>query len=188
MIQFEDYKRKIRFLSKLKEKTETGCLEYQGRCYPPPRLPYGQFFWGKIDGKERSENAHRAAWLIFKGRIPHGMFVLHKCHNPRCCNVSHLYIGNHAQNMKDRDEAGRTPIGAATYNFKSDAKLISLIMAEIMNGLTLKETGIKLLVSEQTIRRCGRRDFALGELLSKTSIARHRRAITKSRKKISAPS
>lgn len=36
-----------------------------------------------------------------------GKFILHRCDNPECCNPKHLYIGDHAQNMRDKVERGR---------------------------------------------------------------------------------
>jgi hypothetical protein len=45
-----------------------------------------------LDGK--SKLAHRVAWELCFGEIPHGQMVLHKCHNRDCCNPSHLAIGD----------------------------------------------------------------------------------------------
>jgi len=38
-----------------------------------------------------------------------GKHVLHKCDNSICCNPSHMYLGDHAQNMRDKAERGRAP-------------------------------------------------------------------------------
>lgn len=46
------------------------------------------------------------AWQMRYGFIPEGMMVLHKCNNPSCVNVDHLYLGNHDKNMADRMAAG----------------------------------------------------------------------------------
>lgn len=51
--------------------------------------------------------ASRASWIIFRGSIPGGKHVLHYCDNPRCVNPSHLWLGDHADNMADKKAKGR---------------------------------------------------------------------------------
>ena len=58
-----------------------------------------------------STSAHRIAYLIQHGEIPAGMFVLHKCDNAKCINHTHLELGTHEKNMKDRQERNRTASG-----------------------------------------------------------------------------
>jgi hypothetical protein len=55
--------------------------------------------------------AHRVAWMIRHGSIPEGMCVLHKCDNPSCCNVDHLFLGTNDDNVADKVAKGRVPRG-----------------------------------------------------------------------------
>jgi hypothetical protein len=62
-----------------------------------------------LDGK-RVEKAHRIAWLIGCGEIPSGGHVLHRCDTPACVNYERdLYIGTHADNMRDKVKRNRNP-------------------------------------------------------------------------------
>jgi len=59
-------------------------------------------------------NAARAVWIIAEGD-PGDRYVLHSCNEGSgshgCINRRHLYLGDHDQNMRDRNEAGHIPIG-----------------------------------------------------------------------------
>jgi hypothetical protein len=66
---------------------------------------YGTFFYNK-----RSRPAHRFSWEIHHGFIPNGALVLHNCpggDNPACVNPDHLWLGNDAKNIADRDAKSR---------------------------------------------------------------------------------
>jgi hypothetical protein len=57
----------------------------------------------------RGIQAHRAAWLKFKGEVPEGLQVLHRCDVPACVNPDHLFLGTHTENMQDMTKKGRHP-------------------------------------------------------------------------------
>lgn len=71
---------------------------------------YGSFY---LNGK--MEQAHRAAWIIFRGPIPKGKCVCHTCDNTICIRPSHLFLGTQAQNVADMMRKGRrgNPISPA---------------------------------------------------------------------------
>ncbi len=64
--------------------TECGCWIWMAACY---RFGHGQLVYNK-----QHIAAHRASWSAFRGPIPDGMHVLHKCNIPQCINPDHLYL------------------------------------------------------------------------------------------------
>jgi hypothetical protein len=58
------------------------------------------------------------------------MMVLHTCDNTLCCNPAHLYIGDHAQNMRDMVDRRRRK-GAGSGQLNGRAKLTQNQASEI---------------------------------------------------------
>lgn len=65
----------------------------------------GRYGHIKIDGVTRTSS--RFAYEVHVGPIPKGMFVLHRCDNPPCCNPAHLFLGTQLDNMRDKFAKGR---------------------------------------------------------------------------------
>lgn len=76
---------------------ESGCLVWLGAGERHGKVRVG----GKV------QLAHRAAYEASRGPIPDGAHVLHKCDVSSCINPNHLYIGDHAQNMRDMKDRKR---------------------------------------------------------------------------------
>ncbi len=108
-----------------------GCRVWQGVT---GTNGYGQV---RIDGVVRLP--HRVAWHLASGPIPRGLFVCHRCDNPPCINVDHLFLGTHAENMRDMVSKGRSTRGGRNGNAKLDGDSVALIRAELAAGKTKAE-------------------------------------------------
>jgi hypothetical protein len=67
------------------------------------------FGYGRMTYQGRAQVAHRLAWMAWKGPIPDGMSVLHRCDNPSCVNPDHLWLGTYSDNLRDCWSKGRHP-------------------------------------------------------------------------------
>lgn len=86
---------KQRFMTKT-VLTPNGCLNWTASKF---KDGYGQF---RHDASRPNVRAHRDAWELFQGPIPDGFQVLHRCDNPACVNVDHLFLGTHQDNVLDK--------------------------------------------------------------------------------------
>jgi hypothetical protein len=70
---------------------------------------YGALDIGGRNGK--SIPAHRISWELFKGKIPDGMFICHRCDVRSCVNPLHLFLGTQLDNVIDCVSKGRHAFG-----------------------------------------------------------------------------
>ena len=98
--------------------------------------------------------AHRIAYLLFKGEIPKGKFVCHKCDTAPCVNPDHLFLGTQLDNLRDMIKKGRRRIGDMPKGEDSwNAKLTEKDVAYIRrSGLSRDDLAKKFGVSDSTIR------------------------------------
>lgn len=135
-----------RFLSSF-QKSETGCWIWIGAAMGP--MGYGQ-----ISTKRKTLPAHRVSWTIFRGEIPKGLFVLHKCDVPKCVNPDHLFLGTPKDNMADMVKKNRSLKGHRHPSAKLTESQIHEIRASQMSQRAL---AVKFGVLQQTISDICRR-------------------------------
>lgn len=82
---------RARFDAKWVPEPNTGCWLWTGAV---SEKGYGAF-WGGLDGPR---TAHRWAWLLYRGLVPHGMVLDHLCRVRSCVNPDHLRVVTPTQN------------------------------------------------------------------------------------------
>lgn len=116
-----------RLLSKIKVNPITDCWEWQGST---KGMGYGYTIIGsRKDGTRRTASTHRLAYEEWKGEIPNGYFVCHKCDNPRCINPEHLFVGTRQDNIDDRERKGRNIV-----KFGEDKSNSKLTMKDVKDA------------------------------------------------------
>lgn len=79
--------------------SDNGCWEWQAALNKPG--------YAVVWHNKKLHLGHRVAYELWIGQIPDGLFVCHKCDNPRCMNPDHLFIGNDKMNQDDSVKKGR---------------------------------------------------------------------------------
>lgn len=92
------------FCGRIKRKESSDCLEWQGDIN---NSGYGVMSVVRA-GKRKLIGVHRYSWERTHGKIPDGLCVCHKCDNPKCVNVDHLFIGTRKDNNHDRSLKNRS--------------------------------------------------------------------------------
>ena len=111
----------------------TGCINSDG--YPKITRNYDSNIKG-----------HRYVYEQTKGKIPDGQVVRHTCDNILCLNPDHLLVGTMTDNMRDRQQRGRTS------NFVSQ-EVTDRIQSLRRSGLSQKAVSIQVGCSQSHISK-----------------------------------
>lgn len=140
-----------RFWSKVDRRHEE-CWIWTGSL---DRLGYGTFWF-----RGASERAHRVAYELARGVAPGPRHVRHDCDNRACVNPSHLRLGTHAENMRDKSERGRvvTYRGSRNPSAKLTEEQVKEIRRLVAGGATLTSVGHQFGTHRSNVRRIVNRE------------------------------
>lgn len=126
----------------------SNCWEWQGS----KRQGYGRTIIGsRKDGTRKSVSAHRLSYEVFKGEIPKGYEVCHKCDNPCCINPEHLFIGTRQDNVDDRERKHRNIVKVGEE--QSRAKLTKKIVKDVRWERYYKGTSYRSLAQRYKVNK-----------------------------------
>lgn len=106
------------------------CKHSGDTCLEWPYANNGMGY-GTVKIAQKIHFVHRLSYRWYRGTIPDGMWVLHKCDNPKCFNPTHLFLGTAKDNNDDKCRKGRAKGGSQRGENNPNAKLNYEIVAEI---------------------------------------------------------
>ena len=132
------------FMKKIDRRDSDDCWEWLGGKVKG----YGQL----RDGSRRVL-AHRYSWQVFKGPIPVGKLVLHKCNNKACVNPNHLYLGNECDNAVDLKSSGFVPMSCILTNEQVINIRKDYASGKISLGHLAKKYAVSVVTVHNVVRR-----------------------------------
>lgn len=100
-------------------------------CIPAPTGYRNRKGYAQVSRYGTKYQAHRWAWIEVHGPIPDDLCVLHRCDNPECINVEHLFLGTRADNNADMTTKGRHGLTGTKGERHPAAKLTEQQVREI---------------------------------------------------------
>lgn len=133
----------VRLAKRSRLNTETGCIEWIGALM---HQGYGHLRWrGKV------YRTHRLSYAAVNGDIPAGMFVCHKCDNPKCMNPEHLFLGTYADNSADMAQKKRSTIGERNPMAKVNVATVQAIRIWGKTGMFHKKIAAKFGITREAV-------------------------------------
>lgn len=129
------------------------CFEWTASKHP---RGYGRFHEYR-HRKPIAIKAHRWIWKYTHGEIAEGMQVLHRCDNPSCVNVDHLFLGTPLDNMRDKITKRRDTRGEKVNTAKLNEMQVRVIRRLEEFGIPLKYMGGIFGVTVESVRDAAKR-------------------------------
>jgi hypothetical protein len=142
-----------RFMRFVSKGAGDECWEWTGHR---DSQGYGRFHNGR-----RMEKASRVSYRLFVGQIKSSReLVCHKCDNPSCVRPDHLFLGSHAENMKDMASKGRSARlqGGDNPSAKITKDVVIVILKMLQEGKKYREIADATGVSMSTVGNIKRGD------------------------------
>ena len=97
---------------------------------------------------------HRLRWLSEHRSIPKGMFVCHVCDVRACCELSHLFLGTHQDNVDDKVNKNRQARICGTRNASAKLAIEQIQrIRELKGTMSCQDIALQFCVSKSTISR-----------------------------------
>ncbi len=128
--------KKVDFTEAYIPEPNSGCWLWLGHI---TQYGYGGSLTDPNDKKKRIL-AHCISWTLHFGKIPDGLFVLHRCDTKACVNPNHLFLGTKKDNTHDAMKKGRLAFGERNGQAKI-TKEVARAIKESTDSIT--ETAIK---------------------------------------------
>lgn len=137
-------------------------VDQSGECWEWTAA-HNAFGYGKIGiAKYRcTAKAHRVSWTMSNGRIPEGLFVCHRCDNPKCVRPDHLFLGTPLDNASDCAKKGRVRNGQISGESHGRSVLSSDDVRSIRSRRALGES-IRSIANDFPVTRTAVRSAANG--------------------------
>lgn len=116
---------------------------------------YGSFLMGRRSIDRMVVKPHRMAYALHYGVDPGEKHVLHRCDCDKCCNPYHLFLGTHADNMKDMVAKGRNrlpEINGVHYHGSLSPQFVQCVREMYHSGINAVRIGQMVGISEYRVR------------------------------------
>lgn len=131
-------------------RTANGCLEWTGSLsttgYPITSINY------------KTCRVARLLWERANGPLTPDIYLCHKCDNPKCIELSHLFEGTAKENMQDAIDKGRIARGSRLPQTKIDASDV-IEIRRLLKTQTSTHVSSLYGISPRHCRAIGSRDM-----------------------------
>jgi hypothetical protein len=118
----------------------TGCLVWNGT---KSKGGYGQ-----ITYRRTVWSVHRLSWTAHYGDAPKHTYICHRCDNPSCIAIEHLFVGTPRENYFDMRKKGRSK-----FNAKLTLENVAEIKRRLARGEAIRDIARDFTVNVIQIRR-----------------------------------